>query len=74
LGGIRRQILISDAQAIICCIFDSFLVRQQLNAYDEDMAVATQMQSRSNTNLQMLSKLKDQSSQEQQAKVLSHLD
>ncbi|KAL6240898.1 hypothetical protein RBB50_012157 [Rhinocladiella similis] len=68
------QILISDAQAIICYIFDSFLVRQQLNAYDDEMAVATQMQSRSNSNLRMLSKLKDQSSQEQQAKVVSRLD
>src|ERR1700761_6675353 len=36
------QILISDVQAIICYIFDSFLVRQQLNAYEEDMAVAAQ--------------------------------
>ncbi len=68
------QILISDAQAIICYIFDSFLVRQQLNSYDEDIAVAAQMQSRSNSILRMLSKLKDQPFQEQQAKVLSHLD
>ncbi|KAL6251038.1 hypothetical protein RBB50_001246 [Rhinocladiella similis] len=68
------QIVISDAQAIICYIFDSFLVRQELNNYDRNMAVATQMQSRSDSNLRMLSKLRDQISQEQHAEVLSRLD
>lgn len=67
------QVIISDAQAIICYIFDSLLCRQQLNAYGEDMEVAAQMQSRSESHLRMLSNLKDKSSPDEQAKVLTRL-
>jgi low-affinity ferrous iron transport protein len=67
------QVIISDAQAIICYIFDSFLCRQQLNAYEEDIEVAAQMQSRSESHLRMLSKLKDKSSPDEQEKVLTCL-
>ncbi|KNG88845.1 low affinity iron transporter [Aspergillus nomiae NRRL 13137] len=40
------QVLISDIQAIVSYIFDSFLVRQQLNAYEEEMVVAAELDPR----------------------------
>lgn len=51
------QVLISDVQAIVSYVFDSFLVRQQLNAYDEDMTVAAELQSRILSHRRMLAKL-----------------
>jgi len=48
------QVGISDAQAIINMVFDSFLVRQQLNAYDETMEILCQLQSRAESHRRML--------------------
>lgn len=48
------QVGISDAQAIINMVFDSFLVRQQLNAYDETLAILCQLQSRAESHGRML--------------------
>ncbi|RLL94787.1 hypothetical protein CFD26_100396 [Aspergillus turcosus] len=51
------QVLISDIQAIVSYVFDSFLVRQQLNAYDQDMTVAAELRSRILSHRRMLAKL-----------------
>ncbi|PIG80329.1 low affinity iron transporter [Aspergillus arachidicola] len=51
------QVLISDIQAIVSYIFDSFLVRQQLNAYEEEMVVAAELESRILSHNRMLAKL-----------------
>ncbi|KAE8398992.1 Low affinity iron permease-domain-containing protein [Aspergillus pseudonomiae] len=51
------QVLISDIQAIVSYIFDSFLVRQQLNAYEEEMVVAAELESRILSHKRMLAKL-----------------
>ncbi|KAF7588926.1 low-affinity Fe(2+) transport protein [Aspergillus hancockii] len=51
------QVLISDVQAIISYVFDSFLVRQQLNAYEEEMIVAAELQSRTLSHKRMLAKI-----------------
>lgn len=48
------QVGISDAQAIINMVFDSFLVRQQLNAYDETLVILCQLQSRAESHGRML--------------------
>jgi low-affinity ferrous iron transport protein len=48
------QVGISDAQAIINMVFDSFLVRQQLNAYDETLVILCQLQSRAESHRRML--------------------
>ncbi|WEW60276.1 hypothetical protein PRK78_005761 [Emydomyces testavorans] len=51
------QVLISDVQAIVSYVFDSFLVRQQLNTYEEEMAVAAALQSRILSHSRMLKKV-----------------
>lgn len=48
------QVGISDAQAIINMVFDSLLVRQQLNAYDETLVILCQLQSRAESHGRML--------------------
>jgi hypothetical protein len=48
------QVGISDAQAIINMVFDAFLVRQQLNAYDETLVILCQLQSRAESHRRML--------------------
>jgi low-affinity ferrous iron transport protein len=48
------QVGISDAQAIINMVFDSFLVRQQLNAYYETLVILCQLQSRAESHRRML--------------------
>ncbi|EED24066.1 low affinity iron transporter, putative [Talaromyces stipitatus ATCC 10500] len=52
------QVIISDVQAIICYVFDSFLVRQQLNEYDNEIRAAAQVQSRLISHARMLNALK----------------
>lgn len=47
-------ILISNAQAIFTYMFDSLLMRQQLNGYTESLTIAAELQSRSNTIRRML--------------------
>jgi low-affinity ferrous iron transport protein len=66
------QVLISDIQAIVSYVFDSFLVRQQLNAYDEEMTVAAELQSRILSHRRMLAKLDletDKKDPEKQARL-----
>jgi len=53
----KWQVFISDAQAIINMIFDAFLMRQQLNSYDELMFVTACLRSRTSSNKRMLRKL-----------------
>ena len=48
------QVLISDIQAILSYMFDSLLMRQQLNSYDETLAAAAQLRSRALSNRRML--------------------
>jgi len=48
------QVGISDAQAIINMVFDAFLMRQQLNAYDLIMIVSASLRSRIGSNKRML--------------------
>ncbi|KAL5357963.1 Low affinity iron permease [Aspergillus floccosus] len=48
------QVIISDVQAILCYVFDSFLVRQQLNAYNTEMNAVAQVQSRLISHSRML--------------------
>lgn len=47
-------VLISDVQAIISYIFDSFLMRQQLNAYESSTRVSASLISRNESNKRML--------------------
>lgn len=51
------QVAISDIQAIVAYIFDSFLVRQELNFYEEEMEVAATLQSRLMSHERMLRRL-----------------
>ena len=51
------QVGISDAQAIINMVFDSFLVRQQLNAHTQAMVVACHLDSRATSHKRMLQNL-----------------
>lgn len=55
------QVIISDVQALLCYVYDSLLVRQQLNQYDDNMAAIAQLQSRSASHLRMLRMLKHDS-------------
>ncbi|GAB7352420.1 hypothetical protein MBLNU459_g2840t4 [Dothideomycetes sp. NU459] len=48
------QVLISDVQAIVSYIFDSFLMRQQLNSYDESLIVSVEMRSHIASHKRML--------------------
>ncbi|KAE8369176.1 Low affinity iron permease-domain-containing protein [Aspergillus caelatus] len=66
------QVLISDIQAIVSYIFDSFLVRQQLNAYEEEMIVAAELESRILSHKRMLEKLHQKLNAEDEAKT-THL-
>ncbi|KAE8352294.1 Low affinity iron permease-domain-containing protein [Aspergillus coremiiformis] len=50
------QVLISDIQAIISYIFDSFLVRQELNSYEEEMVAVAELESRMLSHQRMLAK------------------
>lgn len=53
-GSYIWPIIISDAQAIFSYIFDSFLMRQQLNGYYEGLTVAAELQSRGRSVRRML--------------------
>lgn len=47
-------VMISDIQAILSYLFDSLLVRQQLNGYDKMIRLAASLQSRSASHQRML--------------------
>lgn len=51
------QILISDVQAVFCYIYDSLLMRQTFNIYQDHMRVAATLQSRNITLNRMVNKL-----------------
>ena len=51
------QAVISDAQAIFSYMFDSLLMRQQLNGYEEHQAVAAEMRSRIGSHTRLLKEL-----------------
>ncbi|KIW13340.1 hypothetical protein PV08_08528 [Exophiala spinifera] len=48
------QVVISDVQAVFCYIFDSLLVRQQLNSYDRSIRISVTLVSRSGSVRRML--------------------
>ncbi|KAH8743385.1 hypothetical protein F5883DRAFT_655841 [Diaporthe sp. PMI_573] len=47
-------VIISDLQAIVSYVFDSLLMRQQLNAYDTHLRASARLRSRSLSHLRML--------------------
>ena len=47
-------VIISDVQAIVSYIFDSFLMRQQLNEYDRDMRASAMLRSRTISHKRMV--------------------
>ena len=51
------QVGISDAQAVINLVFDSFLMRQQFNSYHEVLTVAACLRSRAGSHKRMLKDL-----------------
>ncbi|PWY92197.1 metal ion transporter [Aspergillus heteromorphus CBS 117.55] len=61
------QVIISDVQAIVSYIFDSLLVRQLLNGYEDEMVAAAQVQSRLATHARLLRALGQGSSKGSQA-------
>ncbi|KAJ5767148.1 uncharacterized protein N7511_004764 [Penicillium nucicola] len=50
--------MISDVQAIMCYVFDSFLMRQLLREYSEQRSAMAEMKSRCSSHRRMLVKLK----------------
>ena len=56
-SNIDWQVSISDVQAILSYLFDSLLMRQQLNSYDEAMVVSAQLRSRAQSHLRMLQQI-----------------
>lgn len=53
-NDINWQVSISDVQAILSYVFDSLLMRQQLNGHDEAMLASAQLRSRARSHLRML--------------------
>lgn len=53
-------VIISDAQAIFSYIFDSFLMRQQLNGYNENLTVVAEVRSRARGSQRMLLLVRNQ--------------
>ncbi|KAJ6133923.1 hypothetical protein N7523_000245 [Penicillium sp. IBT 18751x] len=49
---------ISDVQAILCYVFDSFLMRQLLREYSEQREAVVQIQSRCNSHQRMIASIK----------------
>lgn len=59
-GSEDWQVVISDVQAVFCYVFDSLLMRQQLNLYDRSFKVAAHFQSRAVGTGRMLRQVKNQ--------------
>jgi low-affinity ferrous iron transport protein len=51
------QAMISDVQAILSYVFDSFLMRQQMNGYEDSLGVWAELRSRGSSSNRMLRKL-----------------
>lgn len=60
---------ISDVQAILCYVFDSFLMRQLLREYSELTAAVVEIKSRCSSHHRMLSKVKARLGPEQTRRV-----
>jgi low-affinity ferrous iron transport protein len=74
-GSAKWTAVISDVQAILCYVFDSFLMRQLLREYAEQQEAMAEMHSRRNSHERMLSKLKEKLGPEgvrRASLVLSH--
>ncbi|KAK6501609.1 low-affinity Fe(2+) transport protein [Arthrobotrys musiformis] len=65
---------ISDVQAILCYVFDSFLMRQLLNAYEEEQMAAAMMRSRLISHKRMLGKLKNRLAKDDIVRLSGSLD
>ncbi|KIW36998.1 uncharacterized protein PV06_10896 [Exophiala oligosperma] len=59
-GSEDWQVVISDVQAVFCYVFDSLLMRQQLNSYESSFRLAASFQSRAVGTRRMLRQLKSQ--------------
>ncbi|KAI5282466.1 low-affinity Fe(2+) transport protein, partial [Ascosphaera aggregata] len=70
----KWQVIISDIQAIINYIYDSLLVRQQLNAYMDEMTAAAQVQSRLLSHERMLVALAQRHNDGQNVADELHID
>lgn len=53
-GSPEWAVIISDVQAIVSYVFDSLLMRQQLNAYDTHLRASARLRSRSLSHRRML--------------------
>ncbi|GAB7341737.1 hypothetical protein MBLNU457_g0072t1 [Dothideomycetes sp. NU457] len=56
-NDIDWQVSMSDIQAIVSYMFDSLLMRQQLNSHDESLLVAAQLRSRAVSHRRMLAQI-----------------
>lgn len=65
---------ISDVQAIVSYVFDSFLVGQQLNGYEKEMEVAVVLESRILSHKRMLKKIHQEPEQEHPARLLELIE
>ncbi|KAJ5930083.1 hypothetical protein N7466_005576 [Penicillium verhagenii] len=61
--------IISDVQAILCYVFDSFLLRQLLREYTEQCTVMVEIKSRSNSHRRMFAMVKEKMGQEETSRV-----
>lgn len=68
-GHIKWQVVISDVQAIVSYVFDSFLMRQLLNEHDHCIQAVAEIRSRNLSHERMLKSLVEDA--EKQAAVLS---
>lgn len=55
--SMQWAVIISNVQAIVSYVFDSFLMRQQLNEYDRDIRAAAMLRSRAHTQKRMVHKI-----------------
>ena len=53
------QVVISDVQAVFCYIFDSLLMRQQLNSYDRSVRISATFLSRAGSIRRMLRQVRN---------------
>lgn len=61
--------VISDVQAILCYVFDSFLMRQLLREYAEQQEAMAEMKSRRNSHERMFAKLREKLGPERAERV-----
>ncbi|KAJ6126322.1 hypothetical protein N7523_001128 [Penicillium sp. IBT 18751x] len=66
--------MISDVQAILCYVFDSFLMRQLLREYSEQRSAMAEIKSRCNSHCRMLVKVKQKMSPEAIRRIAEKCD